>query len=313
MNATIPTQSELKASEVECSLWQSLLASTTGSSDGGIPSPAVVLSAASSFGAYEALLDLSTKGAVLPLQYGLVGNQFPVYSLDVRLDDRSLLSKIILPSSSAPPCLYIVDVVVGGDGDRVGAGDIFSSVEAQVHAVWKVLKEEASLDIPPLSFPLNPASSSAVPSSPPPGPLPVLFAVTIDTSLFEGTYVRKQAFAYLTYCLVSYASSLGCGVIFLPSSDGEKETERRAAFRRVVASKAVREDGQGAEEPAEDSDEFYLYLQQGGISKELVEFLRDNSGCKGGWEADCEWSEFVRTVVDGEKVVSRGVGGGGVV
>ena len=262
----------------DSSLWKSLLASATdgGSGSSIISSPAVVLSASSSFGAYEALLNLSSKGPLLPLQYGLVGDQLPVYSLDVRLDDRALLSKIVLPSSSSPPCLYVVDVVVGGfrGGVGVGVGDIFSGVEAQVNSVCKVLKEEASLAFPS-SFPLNPASPSPPSSSSSPA-LPALFAVTVDTSLFEGTYVRKQAFAYLTYCLVSYASSLGCGIMFLPSSGGEKEAERRGAFRRVVASKAVPAPGGADDEPAEDSDEFYLYLPQGSISKEV-------SGGEGGW------------------------------
>jgi len=113
--------------------------------------------------------------------------------------------------------------------------------------------------------------------------------------------VKKQAGAYLTYKLVSFAADTGFGVIFLPTSEGEKEDERRAAFRRVVLSAGGLNEDNSGEVPREDTDEYFLYLPASTISKEYIDFHKDNSGCKGGWDADCAYDDFVQTVVDGNK------------
>jgi len=286
----------------EESLWQSLLSSTRGESGNEFVSPVVVVGASTyPSSSFPFLLNEPSSSSLLPMQYGLIEGRLPCYYLHARLDSHSLLSTIVLPSSSSSPCLYVADIVVSSSPDhykKSAGGDVFSSLKAQVNVVCEVLKEQAGLSFPQ-SFPLNPASPPSLTAT---SPLPVLFAVTIDTVLFEGTYVKKQAFAYLTYCLVSYAASTGCGVIFLPSSSGEKEDERRAAFRSVVmATAGLDETNNNTSIPAEDGDEFYLYLLRGGISKEYVEFLRDNSGCKNLWEADCEFDNFVLTVLDAEE------------
>ena len=187
------------------SLWNELLAQSTSSDTTKIPSPVISLSSHSQPLAYKALAQSSINYSA-PLQYGLVEDQLPAFQVDVGLDDRSLLSNVILKTSKDAPSLYVLDVIVSASCAGTGDEDVFTCVKSQVNAVCATLKEEASLPIPPITFPFPPAPP---PPSSSPASLPVLLAVSIDTSLFEGTYVKKQAGAYLTYKLVSFAADTG--------------------------------------------------------------------------------------------------------